>query len=184
MMQSTLIQFVSLTNFFYIFTPDPSKGCQGKVRMKSCHSVLYEYCDVNLLVTLCVPRPSLISALLKISGALRHVGICLIPIALMNTDSMSKIGVGRHGLRAQTLPLEPVHPPPPTPVCALQRAAFIKWKELLPCLNGRLTLYQANSGDNKGLGFADNLYKPAVTWQSYIGAIFSSVGHVLALHCI
>lgn len=46
--------------------------------------------------------------------------------------------------------------------CTLQRTAFIGWKDVLPCFSGRLALYTDNAGEYKGLGFADNLYKPAV----------------------
>lgn len=67
---------------------------------------------------------------LKISGAVRHVGICLMPIILMTAATMSEIGEGRHVLTAQTSSSEPASP---LSSCALQRAALAEWKAMLIC---------------------------------------------------
>lgn len=43
-----------------------------------------------------------------------------------------------------------------------QSYTFHRMKASSPCFNGGLVLHIANTGDYKGLGFANNLYKPAV----------------------
>lgn len=68
------------------------------------HSVLHKYYDVD---SFCPFSPSLSHFMqLKISGAVRHVGVCLMPITPMTTATISEIKEGSDGLRSS----EPAFP--------------------------------------------------------------------------
>lgn len=135
----------------------------SKAHLFPSKGLLRNYDEDLLLYTLSLfSHPSLISAQLKISGAVRHAGICLVPITLTATAMMSEIREGSHGLRAQTLSSELAHLLwLSTFPMYTSKNTFHRMKRL-PWFNDRLALYTANTGDYKGRGFADNLYNPAV----------------------